>query len=239
MTVLKLLARATWAWIITSGQLILNNWLMVLLSAGVVLSCGLLIAVDKLLLTNVLLALNILLALSVSLRSGLLNLLLHLGYTAAGEDRADAVVHLVDHLVPNLGTLELEDKQWILLLVRGILYRVLQLVELAEVLLPTIVDDVEQDALLELLNDALTVGLVSLLEVTRYVEHLATIGDGHHDALVDRTLILVNLLDDRLGYGLDALGAAVEVLDSCLECFLVQLLALSVDILIAGEWNLH
>ena len=158
MTVLKLLARATWAWIITSGQLILNNWLMVLLSAGVVLSCGLLIAVDKLLLTNVLLALNILLALSVLLGSGLLNLLLHLGYTAAGEDRADAVVHLVDHLVPNLGTLELEDKQWILLLVRGILYRVLQLVELAEVLLPTIVDDVEQDALLELLNDALTVG---------------------------------------------------------------------------------
>ena len=97
----------------------------------------------------------------------------------------------------------------------------------------------EQDALLELLNDTLTVGLVSLLEVTRDVEHLAAIGDGHHDALVDRTLILVNLLDDRLGYGLNALGAAVEVLDSCLECLLVQLLALSVDILIAGEWNLH
>ncbi len=90
VAVLELLARAAWAWIITSGQLILNNRLMVLLSAGVLLSCGLLITVDKLLLTNVLLALNILLALSVLLGSGLLNLLLHLGYTAAGEDRAGA-----------------------------------------------------------------------------------------------------------------------------------------------------
>ena len=86
MTVLELLARATGTWIITSGQLILYNWLMVLLSAGVVLSCGLLIAVNQLLLADVLLALNILLALSVLLGSGLLNLLLHLGDTAAGED---------------------------------------------------------------------------------------------------------------------------------------------------------
>ena len=48
------------------------------------LSGCLLIAVDKLL--YLLLALNILLALSGLLGSGLLNLLLHLGDTAAGED---------------------------------------------------------------------------------------------------------------------------------------------------------
>ena len=239
MAVLELLARATRTWIITSGQLVLNYRLVVHLGTSVVLGCSLLVAIDQLLLADVLLALNILLALSVLLGSGLLNLLLHLRNLAAGEDRADAVVHLVDHIVPNLGALELEDQQRILLLVRGILYRVLQLVELTQILLPRVVDNVEQNALLKLLDNALTVALVGFLEVTWNVEHLAAIGDGHHDALVNRTLILVNLLDDRLGYGLDALGAAVEVLDSCLEVVLVQLLALGVDLLIAGEWNLH
>ena len=96
----------------------------------------------------------------------------------------------------------------------------LQFVKLAQVLLPRVVDNVEQNALLELLNDALAVGLVSLLEVTWNVEHLATIGNGNHNALVDRTLSLVNLLDYWLGYSLDALCAAVEVLDSSLECVL-------------------
>ena len=115
----------------------------------------------------------------------------------------------------------------------------LQLVELAQILLPRVVDDVEQNALLKLLDDALAVALVSLLQVARNLVHLATIGDGHHDALVDRTLSLVDLLDDRLCYSLDALGLAVEVADGCLESILVQHLARLIDILLAGEWNLH
>ena len=82
------------------------------------------------------------------------------------QNRYRTVVHGVHHIVEQLDALQLEDEQRVFLLVRSILYGVLQLVELAQVLLPCIVDDVKQDLLLELLDHSLRLRLVGLLQVT-------------------------------------------------------------------------
>ena len=63
-------------------------------------------------------------------------LLLHLRNLSAVQHSHRAVVHLVNHVVPYLCTLQLEDEQWVFLLVAGVLYRVTQFVKLAQILLP-------------------------------------------------------------------------------------------------------
>ena len=70
-------------------------------------------------------------------------------YHGAHDDGYGAVVDLVNHVVEQLGTLQLEDEQGILLLVASIMYTVLQLVEQSQVLLPSIIDDVQDDSFVE------------------------------------------------------------------------------------------
>ena len=166
-------------------------------------------------------------------------LLLHDRNLTTHQDAGDAVVHIIDHSVPYLCTLQLEDKQWVLLLVAGILYRVLQLIELAEVLLPVIIDDVEYYALLELLHYVLCLCLVSLLQVACDVVHALAVGDRHHDALVHRTLVFIYLLDDRHCCSLDAVGLALEGSHSLLEGTLSHLVASAVLVFLLCERNLH
>ena len=81
------------------------------------------------------------------------SLLLKHGNLTAHQEAGDAVVHVVDHRIPELSALEFEDQQRILLLVRCILNAMAQLIELTEVLLPVVIDDVEHDKLLKLLDD--------------------------------------------------------------------------------------
>jgi len=101
MTVFEFLTRAAGTRIITSRELILDKRRTRLLGTGVVLCGSLLVLINELLLANLLLRLGILLALGVLLRGGLLHLL-HLWNLGTGEDRGDAVVHLVDHRIPYL-----------------------------------------------------------------------------------------------------------------------------------------
>ena len=86
----------------------------------------------------------------------------------------------------------------------------LEFVELAQVLLPTLVDEMQQDHLLKLLDDAFALSVVSLLEIAGDVIHLASVGEWHHDTLEAVALILIHLLDDRHGNGLYAVGLALE-----------------------------
>ena len=165
--------------------------------------------------------------------------LLHLWNLSAHEDRYGAVVHGVHHVVKQLNRLQLEDEQRVFLLVRGVLYRVFQLVELAEVLLPSLVDDVQQNLLLELLDNRLTLSVVSLLEVTGNVVHLTAIGQGHNDALIHLTLVLIDLFDDGHGDLLDVFHFALEVTHHYLEDLLAEFLVVLVDELVAGEGTLH
>ena len=171
----------------------------------------------------------------------LLNLLLlfHYWNLSTHQDAADAVVHVVDHAVPDLGTLQLEDQQWILLLVACVLYRVAEFIELAEVLLPVVINHLEDNVLLEFLHNALSLALVSLLQVACDVVHALAVCDRHHDALIHSTLVLINLLDDRHGCSLNALSLALEYCHSLLESTLSQLVASAVLVFILCEWNLH
>ena len=172
MAVLELLSAAAWTWIVRTRHVLCTVWSAVhLISslAGILVGCCLLCCTLSI---DIHLALYVVL-LGVLLWCCLLNwlLLLHDRNLTTHQDAGDTVVHVIDHSVPNLCTLQLEDEQWILLLVAGILYRVLQLIELAEVLLPVIIDDVEYHALLELLHYVLCLCLVSLLQVACDVVH--------------------------------------------------------------------
>ena len=177
MTVLELLSAATRTWVIATRKLVFHYRFVMLLGSRfpcVMLGGSLLCRVVEFgLLLSVLLALCTLLG---SCLAHLL-LLLHFRNLSACEDRSDAVVHVVHHRVEELSTLELEDEQRVFLLVRSVLHAVAQLVELAEVLLPAVVDDVEHDDALELLNNVATLCAVSLLEVARNVVNALAVGD--------------------------------------------------------------
>ena len=115
----------------------------------------------------------------------------------------------------------------------------LQLVELAQVLLPAVVDDVEQYHLFKLFHHALALGIVGFLEVAGYVVHPAAVGYGHHDALIQRALRFIHLLYYGPCHGLDALGLAFEVGHGHLEGVLGQVFALLVGQLLVGERHFH
>ena len=165
--------------------------------------------------------------------------LLHHRNLGTHENADRAVVHGVDHVVEQLDGLQLEDEQRVFLLVRCILYRVLQLVEFAQVLFPSLVNDVKQNLFLKLLDHRLTFGVVGFLEVTGNVIHLAAVSQGHNDALVHLSLSLVNLLDDRHGDFLNVLHMALETAHGNLEHLLAQFFATLVDKLVVREGTFH
>ena len=168
VAVLELLAAATGTRVVRARHLLGTVGRVVGLLrrlAGVVAGgslLGLTCLLELTLGVEILLLLYILLA--VFLLLCLLDLLgrLHLGDLAAHEDACRAVVHIVDHVVPELDALQLEDQQRIFLLIAGVLDRVAELVEQTEVLLPVVVDDVKEDDLLKLLDDRLALGVVGL-----------------------------------------------------------------------------
>ena len=144
------------------------------------------------------------------LGSSLLHFLgrLHLRNLTAHEHTRRTVVHVVNHVVPQLHALQFEDEQRVFLLVGSILDGMTEVIQLAEVLLPVVVNDMEQDYLLELFDDLLALAFIGFLQVAGNVVDTLAVGDWHHDAFVHRPLIFINLLDDRPCDGLDALGLA-------------------------------
>ena len=118
MAVLEFLATTAWTWVVASGELVLNERSAWLLTTGVVSSGGSLIGILKLLLVEVALGLGVLrLLLTRHLLWSLLRSLLHFWNAAAHEYADDTVVHVVDHVVEQLNTLEFEDEQRVFLLV--------------------------------------------------------------------------------------------------------------------------
>ena len=97
----------------------------------------------------------------------------------------------------------------------------------------------QQHLLLKLLDNGLAVAFVGLLQVARDVIHLATVGQRHHDALVEVALGFINLLDDGACHLAYMLCLAVEGLHHLLEGILLQFLALYGQELFVGERNLH
>ena len=150
MTVFELLAATAGTRIVATRHFVFDNRCAVDLLGtftGVAMSSCLLVRVAEVIFLLVV-------TLAALLRSGLLYiLLLHLRNLSAHEDADGAVVHVVDHGIPQLHTLQFEDEQRVFLLVAGVLYTVAQFVELSQVLFPVVVDDMEEDSFLEFLND--------------------------------------------------------------------------------------
>ena len=165
--------------------------------------------------------------------------MLHLWYLTAHKYAYYAVVHIVNHIVEELSTLQLEDYQRVLLLVACILYRVFQLVKSTEVLLPALVDDVEQYGLFELFYHALTFRVVCLFKVTRDVVNTLAVGDRNHDALISVALILVNLLDNGVTDSLYSVGLTLEGIHSQLERLLSKSVVITFDKLLISERTFH
>lgn len=82
------------------------------------------------------------------------------------ENRDGAVVYFINHIIEQGDRLELKDKQRILLFVACILYGVLQLVELTEIFLPSLIYCMEKDEFLEVYEYILCLCLVSSLSGT-------------------------------------------------------------------------
>ena len=143
MTLLELLARATWTRVVTSWQLVLDDWIAWLLPSCVLLGCCSLVRIGQPFLIEVLLRLCILLALMLWFWSCLLHLL-YFGDLCTCENGADAVVHLINHRIPHFSALKFKDEQGVFLLVAGVLYRVFQFVELSQVFFPGVINDVKQ-----------------------------------------------------------------------------------------------
>ena len=118
MAVLEFLATTAWTWVVASGELVLNERSARLLGTGVVSSGGSLVGILKLLLVEITLGLGVLrLLLTRHLLRSFLRSLLHLRNTTTHEYADDTVVHVVDHVVEQLHTLEFEDEQRVFLFV--------------------------------------------------------------------------------------------------------------------------
>ena len=105
-------------------------------------------------------------ALTSLCRGSLTNLLLlHFRNLTAHQDARRLVVHVVNHAVPELRTLQFEDQQRVFLFVRSVLHAVSQFVQLPQVLFPILINDMQNDALLKLFHDVFGFGIVGFFEV--------------------------------------------------------------------------
>ena len=160
-------------------------------------------------------------------------------YLAAHQNGDGLVVDLVDHRIEQVDRFELVDQQRVFLFVAGVLYGVLQVVQLAEVLFPGLVDDMQQDALLERLHHFLAFAFIGGFQIAGNVVHALAVSDGNQDVLVHVSLVLVYLLDDRIGNLCHAVGLALEELHCGIESLVGQLFFFLFLEFVFGERGFH
>ena len=114
-----------------------------------------------------------------------------------------------------------------------------QVVELAQVLLPAVVYDVEHDGFLKLLHHILGLSAVCLLEVARYVVYALAVGYGHHDSLVYLALSLLYLLYCWPCHTLYAVCLALECRHGFLEGAFLEVGVSVVLEFVFGERTFH
>ena len=131
VTVLKLLARTTWTWIIWARHLVSDDWSMALWRSRRVVIARLgrriawlvrllhvrAVSCEFLLLCGIFRLLRLLFFFRSFSNLDRLLSLFRLIDASTCESHCYRVVHLVDHIIPELNALKLEDKQWILLFI--------------------------------------------------------------------------------------------------------------------------
>ena len=141
VAVLKLLAATTWTRIVAARHLVFHDRSLRMLSTCVLSCCGLLIGISHRVFAT---AIGSIVLIFVNILFGFTNLFGSCYRNLAAHQSANAVViNAVHHVVKEFHTFEFEDEKRIFLLVGRILHRFLQVVEGAEVLLPSIVDVVQ------------------------------------------------------------------------------------------------
>ena len=139
---------------------------------------------------------------------------------SAQQDSYGATVEVVEHTSEDIERLEFVDQERVFLLVAGVLYAALEVVQGAQVLLPFIINHVEQGALLKLADYLLAVGLGSTLQVAAYVIYVAAVSDRYKNVLVHLSFGLIYLLDYGVGYLSQAIHLTLEHVECSLRQFL-------------------
>ena len=142
MTVLELLAATARAWVVATNGFLHADWFAFGILACIALCRSLLVGIVQ---VNFCLVVTLLLFVAFGVGSNFyIAVLLH-RYLSAHQYRYGLVVDFAYHLVEQCYRLELEYQQRVFLLVACILYRVLEFIEVAQVLFPCVVDGVEQN----------------------------------------------------------------------------------------------
>ena len=114
---------------------------------------------------------------------------------ASHQERRNFPVHLLDHRLEQLVGFEFVNQQRILLLKAGELHVRTQVVHVAQVLLPVLVDDGQNNRLLQAFHHAHAVGCDAALNVRRDLHGFATVRERNQNLLVIVRGIVVNALD--------------------------------------------
>ena len=209
MAILELLTTSARTGVVGTRQVLghIRHTPLGLLPLTRILTCRLALSLFVLVKVRLLLCvvLSVLLGLSLA---HFLPFLVH-SHLSAHQDGGNTVVHIVYHLVPNFGTLKFEDNQRVFLLIGSVLHTVAEVIELAEILFPIIVNDMEQHALLKFLHHILGLIVVGLFQIYTQVHHYASICDGDLNEFEAVALGLVHLLDNRVDDRLDALRCGI------------------------------
>ncbi len=94
-------------------------------------------------------------------------------------------VEVAEHVLEEMERLDLINHEGVFLLVGGILHRLAQLVELAQVLFPEFVDSDKHQSFVPCLDDVAAFGINGLLHGHTEIEHTLSVGDRHeHETCV-------------------------------------------------------
>ncbi len=109
------------------------------------------------------------------------------------------MVHFAQHLAEEVEALVLVNQEGVFLLVDGTLHVLAQVVHVAEVFLPVVVNHREHNALFQVLDEGGAAAVDGLLEVGGNLKGAGTIGEGHQDALHVASLLAQDIFEDGEG----------------------------------------
>ena len=121
------------------------------------------------------------------------------GDGALHQEGCDLGVHLLDQLLEQLVRLKLVDEERVLLLKTCVLNIAAQVVHVAKVFLPVLVDDGEHNGLFHGVEHAFALGEHTLFDVRPNLEGLAAVAERHQNVFVIVLGVVVDALDDRMG----------------------------------------
>ena len=158
---------------------------------------------------------------------------------AAEQDSYGTAVERVKHAFEDVERLQFVNQQRVFLLIGSVLRRLLEVVQLAEMFFPLVVDDIEQHPFLELLDHLFAMALGGGAEVDGDVIDFLAVGDGDQDVLIHLSFLFEHALDDGVRYLCELVHASFEAVESRFSQPFAQLGASATAELVLVEGHLH